>query len=382
VAASGIIRWGAAAHILLGAALAAPRLLQAQAPPASKDSWLGQVHVDAFASASYTLNLNRPAGEANDFRVFDFDADRARLDVVELVVRKPAAAPGAFGFRLDLEAGQSIPRIEQASGLFRDPATGRSEHDYDIQQAFLSYVLPLGGGLRLDAGKFITSMGYEVIEGYDGYDDNASRSFLFGYAIPFTHTGLRLGYAVTPRLSAQLLVVQGWDDVQDDNSAKSIGAGLAWAPTSATSVALNGMVGPEQKSNNSNERAVLDGVATWRLRNGLGLGVHGDYGHETAALGPGRDAVWTGTAVYATYPVIRTFSLALRAERFDDRDGARTGVAQTLDEVTLTPSFSIGKHLVVRGDLRHDWSDHAVFQRRNGLTRQQTTISLNLLFVG
>jgi hypothetical protein len=35
-------------------------------------------------------------------------------------------------------------------------------------------------------------MGYEVGEGPDGYNDNASHSFLFGWAIPITHTGLRI----------------------------------------------------------------------------------------------------------------------------------------------------------------------------------------------
>jgi hypothetical protein len=34
-------------------------------------------------------------------------------------------------------------------------------------------------------------MGYELIEGYDGYNDNYSRSLLFNYAIPLTHTGVK-----------------------------------------------------------------------------------------------------------------------------------------------------------------------------------------------
>ena len=46
-----------------------------------------------------------------------------------------------------------------------------------------------GGRLQVDAGKFVTPLGYEVIEGWDGYNDNASHSFLFGYAIPFTLEG-------------------------------------------------------------------------------------------------------------------------------------------------------------------------------------------------
>ena len=61
----------------------------------------------------------------------------------------------------------------------------------DIPQLFVSYIAPIGKGLRIDGGKFVTHMGYEVIGGYDGYNDNFSRGFIFGYGIPFTHTGLK-----------------------------------------------------------------------------------------------------------------------------------------------------------------------------------------------
>ena len=41
----------------------------------------------------------------------------------------------------------------------------------------MSWNAPCGSGLRFDAGKFITHHGYEVIEGYDGWNDNATHSF-------------------------------------------------------------------------------------------------------------------------------------------------------------------------------------------------------------
>jgi len=55
----------------------------------------------------------------------------------------------------------------------------------------VSWNAPVGRGLRFDFGEHVTHMGYEVTEGYDGWNDNYSRSFLFGYTIPFTHTGLK-----------------------------------------------------------------------------------------------------------------------------------------------------------------------------------------------
>lgn len=109
--------------------------------------------------------------------------------------------------------------------------------------------------------------------------------------------------------------------------------------------------------------------------------MNADYGHETAALGPGRDAVWNGAVLYAVYKFTDEFSLALRAERFDDRDGARTGTAQRLEEFTVTPSYVFCKHVVIRGDLRLDASDRDVFQKNGDMVRHQPTVSLNILYI-
>ena len=88
----------------------------------------------------------------------------------------------------------------------------------------MSYIAPLGTGLRFDFGKFVTHLGYELIEGYDGYNDNYSRSLLFNYAIPLTHTGVKASYSISPKVSLMAMVVNGWDDAIDNNSSKSVGA--------------------------------------------------------------------------------------------------------------------------------------------------------------
>ena len=137
-----------------------------------------------------------------------------------------------------------MPRVLAAAGLFRDE-NGKAD-DFDLQQAYISWIAPIGNGLRLDAGKFMTHHCYEVIDGYDGFNDNATRSFLFGYSAPATHTGVRLGYGFGEKAAATIMVVNGWDNARDNNSTKSIGAQLALTPTRGVDGLLNGMWGPEQ----------------------------------------------------------------------------------------------------------------------------------------
>ena len=195
------------------AALLPPRLLAAQTP---RDAEPGHQSIEfhGLVSTSISVNFNQPPSRTNQFRVFDYDDRDFRLDLVELVVQRPVARRGDVGFRVDFTAG-SVSRVVASRGLFRDSAG--SAQDLDLHQAFVSFVAPLGRGVRLDAGKFITALGIEVIEGYDGWNDNATHSFLFGYAIPFTHTGLRVSYSISPVVTTMLMVANGWDVVQDNN---------------------------------------------------------------------------------------------------------------------------------------------------------------------
>src|SRR5947199_34566 len=77
------------------------------------------------------------------------------------------------------------------------------------------------------------------IDGYDGYNDNFSRSLLFTFAIPFTHTGLKLSYAFNDKIAASVMLVNGWDNVLDNNSAKSFGVSVALTPVGPLAIYVN-----------------------------------------------------------------------------------------------------------------------------------------------
>jgi hypothetical protein len=348
--------------------------------------WYQTISINGLVSTSFVVDFNAPTSRTIPFRVFDASDRTIELDVVELVVQRAVSKPGDAGFRADLTFGTSVPRVTAALGLFRDESGGAG--DVDVQQAFLSYIVPAGRGVRVDAGKFVTHIGYEVIEGYDGTNDNHSRGLLFGYAEPFTHTGLRVIYPFSDRVSAQLLVVNGWDDARDNNSGKSIGAQVAMTPSSRVSITANYLGGPEQADNSSNLRHLGDLVATVKATPALTLTANYDYGHEASVILPAtagggvRDSTWQGVAGYARYALAGRTAVTLRGEWFDDPQGARTGFVQTLKEMTLTPEFRPHPMLIVRGDLRRDWSDRAVFDRGDGTFGQsQVTLSVNALFV-
>jgi hypothetical protein len=370
----GMIR---VAGLILGLSVAAIAEAQETQVQATQPRWFDEIAVNAFVSTAYIYNGNRPATGITSYRVFDFNDNSFNLDVAELVVQIAPAKPNDAGFRIDFAAGNSIPQVTKSQD--------QSVAQFDLQQLFVSYIAPVGSGLRFDMGKYVTHMGYELIEGYDGYNDNYSRSILFGYAIPFTHTGLKASYAFSSKVGAMVEVVNGWDLVRDNNRSKSVGAQLSVMPVAPLTLLLNWIGGPEIASDNHTNRNVFDVVAILKPTKALTLGVNGDYGKEngTSVVNPGADATWKGIAGYATLALTDKFSVVLRGETFHDDDGVRlgTGTRARLSEGTFTPALKFTDHVLVRGEVRYDKSNEPILAKRAAFADKQTTIGANVIFV-
>ena len=339
--------------------------------------WFDDLAVNAFVSTAYEYNGNRPSTGTTSYRVFDFNDNSFNLDVAEVVVQIAASKPNDAGFRVDLATGNSIPQIAKTQD--------QTATQFDLQQAFASYIAPIGSGLRFDVGKYVTHLGYEVIEGYDGYNDNYSRSILFGYAIPFTHTGVKASYTFSSKIAAMVEVVNGWDLLRDNNHSKSIGAQLTLTPAAPLSVIFNWIGGPELANDNHTQRNVFDVITVLKATNWLTLGANGDYGKEAGSsrVTPGSDAVWKGAAGYAVVAVTDKFSVALRGETFRDDGGVRLGTdtPARLTEATLTPTFKFTNHVLVRGEVRYDSANQPIIARRGNFSDKQTTVAGNVIFV-
>jgi hypothetical protein len=365
--------------ILMGAATMLPLGLYAQDSSATGSAdhgnrpWLEGITLNGFLSFRYSYNFNAPDTRKNQYRVFDLEDNTFIVDVLELALERPALKEGEIGFCCHLTAGSSVPKVARSSGL--------DIGDLDFHQMYVRYVVPWQHGIAVDFGKFVTPCGLEIIEGYDGYNDNASRSFLFGYAIPFTHTGVRAAYTFSDRVAMTLMIVNGWDNAIDNNTSKTLGGQLAISPAQGLKIYANVVYGPEQPDNSSNVRALSDVVITQSLAEGWTAGLNLDYGSEKKPTPTLDEAHWDGFAAYLRFDILPQISLSARGERFSDRQGVRTGVTQTLTEATLTPEYRVSKNFVVRAELRKDWSDQAVFQKSAATTNTQTTVQFNVLLV-
>jgi len=345
---------------------------------AAEDDFKKLVGLSVYLQAGYTYNFSNPDSGENRLRVFDHKSDEPTLDLFQLVFAKDAPL-GGVGYKVKLSAGETARFIHSRGLGINDGQDPARSSGFDLTEAYLEYLAPVGKGLKVRFGKYATYFGAEVIEAKD--NPNYSRSLLFNYAIPFTHTGLMVGYNFTDTLSANLHVVNGWDNTADNNSGKSVGLSIGYAPMEQLSMFFNTMYGPEQFHNSSNNRFLFDWVATIKPMKNLSVILNADYATENNVIDD-HDAKWYGFAGIVKYEFSDRYSLAARAEYFNDHDGVRTGIRQSMKEITITPEIKIANGLIVRPEYRHDWAGKDTFDTHHDIMKKksQDTIALAVMY--
>jgi hypothetical protein len=346
---------------------------EAAAPAAPAAKWSDKVTVEGYADTYFSYRIGgdekggQPAGTRgapSEFRIFDAENETFQLAYAELAV---AMKPEPAGFRLDVGFG-NVADLTAPHGVVFDSTTGAlvdaTTHEIwkHVQQAYASFQMPGLKMLTVDFGRFVTSAGAEVIEA--GKNWNYSRSYLFGWAIPFTHTGLRATAAVSDTFTLQASLVNGWEVVNDNNKAKTFGIGASFAAPFGTTFAANVYAGPEGQA--SDKWRILADVIVAHTVGGLGLNLNFDYGQEAtvdSATGNDETGSWYGVALMANYQVMEMLRLALRGEYFADPNNMRFNLGGAgwvekdglaVAEVTLTAGVPIGSNVEIRAELRHD----------------------------
>ncbi|HKY07329.1 MAG TPA: outer membrane beta-barrel protein [Candidatus Binatia bacterium] len=338
-----------------------------------------------FLDTSYTWSSNHPR-RPNDIsgRYFDKDHNTVVFNNFHVFVEKPEKDWGV-GFRISGDFGRTGELLREAT-LWGKTLT--DEPSAELREAYLTTTIPVGAGIGVKGGLFVTTLGTEILPNPGAYNDNISRSFLFNFAIPLRHLGLLFSYPFAKSFSVNAGVVTGWDNPRDNNSSPSALAGFSFTPADQFSLVSNAIFGPEQRHRGGNHRFTMSHVATFKPIDPLALIVEYSYGREDqASLGRSRDAMWHGLAGIASYGWTDRFTTALRGEVFRDKDGARLGGSfdghadQTLAELTLTGSYKFTKMLLGRLEVRQDWADERFYKRgASRADKNQTTLAAQLIY--
>ncbi len=365
-------------------------------------SLLGPTSLSGFVDTYYNVNFNHPSNNGVGFRAFDFRDKSISLNMVELILDKApdASGPaGRTGYHVSLGFGDAMNTVNAA-----EPVVGRGFAQY-LKEAYFSYLAPLGKGLQIDVGKFVTPMGAEVIESKDNW--NYSRGLLFTYAIPFYHFGARAKYTFNDKYNVTGFVLNGWNSIVDNNSGKTYGVSFVGNPTKTTSFTVNYLGGPEESTGafganasgalvnvNSTWRHTVDVVVGYNPTSKISLLANVDYGTgdkfitNPATTPPTLSPAvwWAGVAGYVKYAIDANDYVAARYEYFEDHNGfmTATGIPRLhFNEITATYQRTLATHLLTRFEYRRDMSQFPVYTLSTFTpgVKHQDTLSMGLIFL-
>ena len=338
---------------------------------------------------SYTQNFNNPVTNTNQLRIFDTAANSFMANMAQLVFERPANASGSgmdrVGFRARLNFGTDA-RFSRARTNFQP---GNDNTELDMQEMYAEYIAPIGNGLKIQAGKINTLIGYEVINAWE--NPNFSRTMMFGLSQAFTTTGIRFTYPFAKWATASIGLINGWDNIEDNNRGKSFEYLVALTPHEKFGISFFGSYGPEQSNGNafagtiaqvggctqpsagvpgtgcdpSAKRVVTGAIITIKPIATTTLVLEPYYGNESNASGnhpqSGTNGRWNGIVAYLIHDLNdqekpNAFSLRVRGEIWEDAGGSRacagafntvgntnvcsgtTGVQTTVFGAAFTPS--------------------------------------------
>jgi hypothetical protein len=336
------------------------------------------MQVSGLVDVYYSYNENHPSiegnGQLNDLYNFNDKTDQFSLNEGRLTFNHD---PNPVGAHIDLLFGR-------ANELMNGKAS--ADNGKYVEQAFVSLKPPRARGLELDLGKFVTSAGAEVAESKDNW--NYSRSYLFAYAIPYFHWGLRSSLPVSKSETIGAQLVNGWNDLTKSNGGPTVGLTSACVKTKY-SWNVNFYTGREHPGGLKGYRNLIDTTLLLTPTAKFNAYINYDYGRNRDALTEIDGTVegdkllkrWQGVAFAAREQVTPKVALAGRFEYYKDPQGYTTGTRQQVDEGTATAEYKWPKGLLGRLEFRRDWSDTDVFTRGNRplAVKDQTTVTASIV---
>lgn len=321
---------------------------------------------DGYVELDFSHNFNEPSNGITNYRGFDNRHDTFALS--NAVLGATFDYESLMG-RVALQVGQTPttyylaePPLPGSSGA---GPSGAEVWKY-IQQAYAGWKAPVGRGLSLQAGIFLSPIGFEGVAVKDNW--NWSRSDLF-FGLPFYHTGLRASYDFTDRLSGTLMISNGWNSVTDNNEGKSFSGQLTYKVPDRFSGSLLYFTGPE-RSKGSPEgdpwRHLFDLWAQLDATGWLSFAVHGDAGFERNRFGT---SYWGTGALYTRVQPVKWLYLAARGDSFwehaaSNHLGTAGRIFWPADNVTsgtFTVDVRPHSNLSFRLEYRHDHANGDMF---------------------
>jgi hypothetical protein len=265
--------------------------------------------VGGFVDTYYAWDTDRPREFDRAFTTQP--ARHAEANVNLAFVETKWTGPHYRG-RLALQWGTSVqsnyaaePKIGTVSG----PSVSQF-----IQEATVGY--RLAPSLWLDGGIFFAHVGYE---GWISRDNiSYTRSFVADFS-PYYESGAKLTWTASPRLTATVVLINGWQNVSAENSSPATGMRLDYTPVPKLTLTYDDFIGDAAPDTESTRLRIYHDIVAqynptsrWQLAAMYSLGTQS---RSTPTLGV---ASWWGITTFAKYHATPKVAIVGRVERYSD----------------------------------------------------------------
>ncbi|RDV17032.1 porin [Pontibacter diazotrophicus] len=175
----------------------------------------------------------------------------------------------------------------------------------------------LAEDLWLDVGILPSHIGYEST--FSGDNEIYTRA-LMAENSPYFETGAQLTAAVSDQVTLTFLVLNGWQNIQETNDAKSLGFGISYTPTAQLELSYNNYYGNEAPEGVEAKRRFFNNFnAGYTFSDRFSMGASADYGRQEL-FGSNEKGSWYAAMLLARYRLSNHFALAGRVEHYNDED--------------------------------------------------------------
>ncbi len=307
----------------LGAALA-PAALWAQAttaaPPAADTSARAAAAPDTapkvtfggFFDGYYAYDFGRPPTTDRSFAggaLFTTQPARHNEFNVNLAYVEAKLDAPRYRGRLAVQFGTSVQ--DNYIGEARNGVVSGPTVQQYLQEATAGY--KLGKNLWVDGGIFFSNMGMESWISRD--NPTYTRSLVADYS-PYYSAGVKFTYTATSKLTVRMDVVNGWQNISENNSGKGAGVRLDYAPDANSTLSYYNLFTDEA----GNLLRTFNGVGAKVTRGPITVLGEADVGTQRRPNGASGSSSWYGLLAVLRGQITSNVALVGRVERYADPD--------------------------------------------------------------
>lgn len=324
---------------------------------AQTDTTKTQVNIYGFMEVYYLYNFNKPVDHTMPSFIYNHNRHN-EMAVNQAILGAKVTHPtyrAALGFHAGtyVTANYSAEAAPLAKNIF---------------EANIGYKLK--DKLWLDAGIFSSYIGYETSISFDMW--TLTRP-LIAENYPYYQSGIKVSYEPTQKWFVSGLILNGWQNITENNHNKPLGAQIQYKPSSKVLLNTSLFWGKEKAAidtitEQATRRSFFDFYGIFQLTDKLISALYFDIGSQKVTA-INRQVNWYAFTGMIRYKSSAKTAMCLRGEYYHDPYGVMiltdTKNVFSASDVSLNVDYFLTEHVLARIEGKSFLSNNKIFIENN-----------------